>query len=218
MRKLFTVLLCTLISFPALAEAPRKIVKIQDNSTVLIRMKVKEVGSEKEGWGSCSGVYIDTNVILTASHCVSMPEGIELKQLWVKKGDTSERATTIKIDTTLDLALLYTPMNGVPVKLAKSVRQGEKCFVLGNPLGIQQVITEGMVSSDTLAIRERKGVTYLLTDAVVLPGNSGGALLDKKGHLIGIVVMSTSMMGMEGASGLGIAVALDTVKQFLEVY
>lgn len=193
-------------------------------STVLIKMKVHltmknpKTGEvkEKSGWGTCSGVYIKDNVILSAAHCVdySNEEGLELKQIWIKSGDVSEQAVVVKIDPQADLLLLYTPLKGKPVKLAKRAIRGEDCWVIGNPLGMVDIITKGIVSQiDYSYIGEK--ATFLVVDATALPGNSGGAVVDSNGRLIGILTRSTSMFGPFGASGLGIAVDLKTIREFL---
>jgi len=55
-----------------------------------------------------------------------------------------------------------------------------------------------------------------VVDATALPGNSGGAVVDRRGHLIGILTRSTSLFGSFGAAGLGLAVDLGTIREFLK--
>lgn len=166
--------------------------------------------------GVCSGVYIDKNVILTAAHCFPSEEGMTVKQVYVKKLGKSALATVIKRDTKVDLALVYTRLPGTPIMLAPfDPRKGSRCFAIGNPLGIESTVTEGIISKTDLKYADSK-VSYLLFSAIVLPGNSGGGLFNANGDLIGIVVMSTSIMGALGASGLGIAVPLGNIREFLK--
>lgn len=193
-----------------------------EQSTVMLKMKIKATFEDpksgdkivKEGWGTCSGVYIKENIILSAAHCVDVPENMEIRQIWAKKGDESAKAVVVKIDPQADLILLYTPMSGKPLKLARHVSRGQDCWVIGNPLGIVDVLTKGIVSKVDLAIEGEKA-TFMVVDAAVLPGNSGGAVVDENYHLIGILTRSTSLFGPFGAAGLGMAVDLDTIHAFL---
>lgn len=164
--------------------------------------------------GTCSGVYIKDNIILSAAHCVSYEKGLELKGIWVKQGDASAQAFVIKIDPAADLILLYTPLKGTPVKFADKVVRGEDCWVIGNPLGLVDILTKGVVSKINMAQKDEKA-TFMVVDATALPGNSGGAVVDSNCHLISILTRSTSLFGSFGATGLGIAVDLRTIKEFL---
>jgi S1-C subfamily serine protease len=214
MKKTLVTLLAMLLALPACAT---NISRKMEKSTVLIHMKIHRIKGNKIGWGTCSGVYIKNNIILSAAHCVdfSEDEGIELKEIWIKKGNESERAVVVKVDPAADLLLLYTPLTGTPVKLAHKVTRGEDCWVIGNPLGIVDILTKGIVSKINLKEKGEKAI-FIIVDAVALPGNSGGAVVDSKGHLIGILTRSTSILGGLGASGLGMAVDLKTIREFLK--
>lgn len=213
MKQLLALCLSVVLAMPACA---MNVAQKMESSTVLLHMKIRRDRDGEEGWGTCSGVYVNKNIILSAAHCVNMPEGISIEQLWVRQNDgMSDKAIVLKIDTSVDLSLLYTPLEGTPVKLAKRVTKGETCFAIGNPLGLNDTITKGIVSKTNLEMDGFKA-TFLVLDCVVLPGNSGGAVVDKKGHLIGIVSMSTSILGIFGASGLGLAVSLKDIKEFIK--
>jgi len=212
MKKLFVSLLSMLLALPACA---MNISRKMEDSTVLIKMKGYRIEDKKTGWGNCSGVYIKKNIILSAAHCVEPPEGIVLKEIWIKKGEVSEKAKVIKIDPAADLLLLYTPLKGIPVKFAHKVTRGEDCWVIGNPLDIIDVLTHGIVSKIGFKVKGEKAI-FIIVDCVALPGNSGGAVVDHRGHLIGILTRSTSAMGPLGASGLGMAVDLKTIREFLK--
>ena len=229
MKKTLASLLTMLLLLPACALnsnlCNRYISNRMESSSVLMHMKIQMVtkdedtGKEKirSGWGTCSGVYIKDNVILSAAHCVDMhgEENITLKGIWIRSGQHSAPAVVIKVDPAADLVLLYTPLRGIPIKFARTADRGEECFVVGNPLGLQDVMTKGIVSRVGLAQKEEKAV-FLIIDAIVLPGNSGGPVVDSGCHLIGILTRSTSMMGPLGASGLGMAVDLQTIRNFLK--
>jgi S1-C subfamily serine protease len=212
MKKLFVSLLSMLLALPACA---MNISRKMEDSTVLIKMKGRNIENNRTGWGNCSGVYIRKDIILSAAHCATPPEGVELKEIWIKKGETSAKAHIIKIDPTVDLLLLQTPLLGTPVKFARRAIRGEDCWVIGNPIRMIDVLTKGIVSKLGFKIGTEKA-SFIIVDAVVLPGNSGGAVIDRRGHLIGILTRSTSMMGPFGAAGLGLAVDLKTIREFLK--
>jgi S1-C subfamily serine protease len=99
--------------------------------------------------------------------------------------------------------------------MARKVARGESCWLMGNPLAIEFNLTQGIISKTDLYIKSFKN-TYYSTDAVALPGNSGCPVYNSHSELVGILVMSTSMLGSLGASGLGIIVRLEDVKEFLK--
>lgn len=203
----------------------RRISNKMESSSVLMHMKIQMVikdedtGKEtkKAGWGTCSGVYIKDNIILSAAHCVtySSEENLTLKGIWIRSGNKSAPAVVIKVDPAADLALLYTPLRGTPIKFARTVERGDECWVVGNPLGLQDIMTKGIVSKINLVEKDEKAV-FLVLDAIVLPGNSGGPVVDSNCQLIGILTRSTSIFGSFGASGLGFAVDLKTIRNFLK--
>jgi serine protease Do len=218
-------LLLNACSFNTVNFRSNRVSSRMEESTVLVKMKLhrtykdKETGKtkEKSGWGTCSGVYIKRNIILSAAHCVdfSDDDGVELKEIWVKRNDVSEQAIIVKIDPAADLLLLYTPLRGTPIKLASGVVRGQDCWVVGNPLGLVDIITKGIVSKIDWDVRGEKA-RFIVVDAVALPGNSGGAIVDSDSNLIGILTRSTSLLGPFGASGLGIGVDLKTIREFLK--
>ncbi len=230
MKKSIALLASALLLLPACSLntssiRSKHISNTMEESTVLIKMKVhmtsedRETGKkiERSGWGTCSGVFIKENVILSAAHCVDMSrdEGMELRGVWVRRGDVSAKATIIKVDTKADLLLLYTDLSGKPLELADHAVRGQDCWVIGNPLGMVDILTKGIVSKIDWVIKGEKA-RFLVIDATVLPGNSGGAVVDSNGDLIGILTRSTSLFGPFGAAGLGIAVDLQTIREFLE--
>ena len=185
------------------------------NSTVIIHTKLQK--GKKSGWGTCSGVYVGKNEILTASHCVGAyePEGVELKQLWVKNEDgRSAKAEIIRISPERDLCLLHTDLIGIPVCLGKPVHQGQEITIIGNPLNISFVLTKGIVSKINFYLGDSNPTKHFIVDGVTLPGNSGGPVMSH-GSLVGILVRSTSVFGTFGASGLGIAVDIREIRGFL---
>lgn len=229
MKKLIAVMASAMLLLPACSfnttsVRSKHVSNRMEESTALVKMKIHmvrtdpETGEKKEksGWGSCSGVYIKNNIILSAAHCVNVDEdeGLTLKEIWVRHGEDSERAVIVKVDYQADLLLLYTPLRGTPVKLANDAVRGQDCWIIGNPLGMVDILTKGIVSKINWNIKGEKA-RFMVVDATALPGNSGGAVVDSNCHLIGILTRSTSMFGPFGASGLGIAVDLQTIREFL---
>jgi serine protease Do len=128
----------------------------------------------------------------------------------------------------LDLALLKVD---VPAKLlhplilgnSDNVLVGEKAIAIGNPFGFSSTVTQGIVS----AVRQNPGAagsggfipSVIQTDAAINPGNSGGPLLNSRGHVIGIntsiVSPSAQSSGMAQFAGIGFAIPINVLKQYL---
>jgi S1-C subfamily serine protease len=105
-------------------------------------------------------------------------------------------------------------LNPISVGESEDLRVGQKVFAIGNPFGLDQTMTSGIISAlnreiHSLTGRAIKGV--IQTDAAINPGNSGGPLLDSAGRLIGV---NTAMYSPSGASaGIGFAVPVDVVNR-----
>jgi len=104
-----------------------------------------------------------------------------------------------------------------PITLAKmeSVHVGDTVLAIGNPFGVGQTVTSGIVSAlgrDHLGINTFEN--FIQTDAAINPGNSGGALVDTRGHLIGINTAIYSRSG--GSMGIGFAIPVSLAKQVME--
>jgi S1-C subfamily serine protease len=119
-------------------------------------------------------------------------------------------AEFIGYDPTLDIALLKIPGDYEGLRLADSddVQVGEKVIAIGNPLGLQFSVSEGIVSGVN-----RKGMTngleaYIQTDAALNPGNSGGPLINKQGRVIGI-----NNFKIGGGENLGFALESNYIKE-----
>ncbi|CAK9084830.1 unnamed protein product [Durusdinium trenchii] len=101
--------------------------------------------------------------------------------------------------------------------VSSKLQVGQKVFAIGNPFGLDQTLTNGIVSG---LGREMQGVNGTLmrnlvqTDAAINPGNSGGPLLDSKGRLIGVNTMIASPSG--AWAGVGFAIPVDTVKRIVQ--
>ena len=155
-----------------------------------------------------SGVVIDERGhVLTNHHVVA---GADQIQLAFMDGRILP-ATIIGSDPETDLALLAVDAEDLPViERARSadVRVGDLALAIGNPFGLSQTVTQGIVSATG---RDRLGHStfedFIQTDAAINPGNSGGALLDAQGRLIGI---NTAVFSRDGDSiGIGFAIPID---------
>jgi len=99
---------------------------------------------------------------------------------------------------------------------SKNLEVGQKVFAIGNPFGLDQTLTTGVISGLGREIRAMTGRAIdgvIQTDAAVNPGNSGGPLLDSRGRLIGV---NTAIYSPSGASaGIGFAIPVDTVQRIV---
>jgi serine protease Do len=122
-------------------------------------------------------------------------------------------ARVLGMDLETDLALLKIEATKLPfLDLADSddVRQGQLVLALGNPWGLENSVTMGVISAVARQLRPDDRVIYLQTDAPINPGNSGGPLIDVEGNVIGICTMIASQSG--GNEGLGFAVPSNIVR------
>ncbi len=97
------------------------------------------------------------------------------------------------------------------------VEVGEVTMALGNPLGLQSTVTQGIVSAVGRTVTEERGVTLkgaIQTSAEINPGNSGGALVDLQGNVIGIPTLAATdpQLGGGQAPGIGFAIPSNTVR------
>jgi S1-C subfamily serine protease len=119
-----------------------------------------------------------------------------------------------------DLAVLHVDAGGLhPASFADSTRLqvGDVALAIGNPLGLQSSVTEGIVSALGRTVNEDNGVTLpnvIQTSAPINPGNSGGALVDLQGQVIGIPTLAATdpELGGSAAPGIGFAIPSSTVR------
>lgn len=113
----------------------------------------------------------------------------------------------------MDLALLRIPKPSdyefVPVSFAtdNSLQDGQPVFAIGNPLGLERSVSQGIVSTKN---RNFDGLTYIQTTTEINPGNSGGPLFDRQGRVVGVTNMKLTF-----GEGLGFAIPIRYVKDFL---
>ena len=174
-------------------------------------------GQPREQRGSGSGVIIRPDgYIVTNNHVVS---GATKIQVTLNNNDQYE-ATVVGTDPATDVAIIKVDATGLPclpMGDSDQLRLGEWVLAIGSPLGAQlrSTITAGIVSAKGRSMPDNSGEfkieSFIQTDAAVNPGNSGGALVNKKGELVGI---NTAIVSQTGAyTGYSFAVPVNIVKR-----
>lgn len=163
-----------------------------------------------------SGVIVDASgLIVTNNHVIDGADEVK-----VALADGREFTSTILLkDERADLAILRIESDEVfpAIGIADSdaLEIGDLVLAIGNPFGIGQTVTNGIVSA---LARTHIGVNdfgyFIQTDAAINPGNSGGALVDMKGQLIGVNTAIFSRSG--GSNGIGFAIPSNMVRVFIE--
>lgn len=171
-----------------------------------------------EGIGSGSIVSED-GYIVTNSHVVSDGEAKEINVLF-NNGETAP-AELVWNDASLDLAIIKVASDNENLKAidigdSDEIGVGDRVVAIGNPLGfeLQSTVTSGIISGLNRSVSFNTGVQMdglMQTDAAINSGNSGGALLNSKGELIGI---NTAKAG--NSDGIGFAIPINTVKPVID--
>jgi S1-C subfamily serine protease len=163
-----------------------------------------------------SGVIVDAaGTIVTNQHVIAGAESIRVQ---LADGRISD-ATIVGQDPDTDLAILHLGMDKLPVMpvgRSDTLRVGDIVLAIGNPYGVGQTVTQGIVSATGrsqlgLAIFEN----FIQTDAAINLGNSGGALIDANGDLVGI---NTAVLNRAygGPEGIGFAIPVNLVRGVME--
>lgn len=163
--------------------------------------------------GMGSGMVIDkAGYVLTNSHVI---EGSETVTVMLSSGQELP-AAILGRDEITDLAILKISGENLPVvTLGDSdiLGQGEEVIAIGYPLDLagSATISKGIVS----AFRNYEGVIYVQTDTAINPGNSGGALINLKGEVVGINVMTIRVAGGQTIEGMNFAIAINSAKPII---
>ncbi|MGB6874417.1 MAG: Do family serine endopeptidase [Candidatus Acidiferrales bacterium] len=174
-----------------------------------------------------SGVIINSDgYILTNNHVVE--HGSDIKVQWNNKNYTGKVVGT---DPQTDIAVVKIDATGLPTLTfgdSSKLRVGDVVFAIGDPFGIGETATMGIVSATERSLgieaeEQRRRDTYedfIQTDAAINPGNSGGALIDLHGNLIGIntaiLSSNSSAEGEGGNEGIGFAIPIDMARSVME--
>ena len=175
---------------------------------------------QSTGNATGSGVIISKDgYILTNNHVVntsansSFYQVSDASKVTVKlyNDDAIYEAKIIGTDAITDLAVIKIDKNDLPAAElgdSSSVKVGEFCMAIGNPLGMESTVTAGIISASSRNITsEGKNLNVIQTDAAINSGNSGGALINSKGQVIGINTIKISGTGIEG---LGFAIPINS--------
>jgi len=172
--------------------------------------------------GSGSGFFINEDgYLITNYHVIERETRIEVTVFRkTKNGFEKDKYKKVKIEAInpfLDLALLKIvpagPDKNVKVKFVHlgdtdRMKAGEQVFALGNPLGLERTVTNGVISTKNRAFQ---GLLYIQTNADINPGNSGGPLFNLSREVIGVTNMGYIFYG-----GLGFAIPVNYVKHFID--
>ncbi len=181
----------------------------------VVNIYTRKVASDNEQTSLGSGVIVSADgYLLTNNHVVE-----DAAQIAVMLPDgTVADARVMGTDPESDLAVLRIDAKGLkPITFAlpSSIQVGDIVLAVGDPFGVGQTVTQGIVSATG---RNRLGINtfenFIQTDAAINPGNSGGALVDTSGHLVGINTAIFSKSG--GSQGIGFAIPVSLAKQVME--
>jgi putative serine protease PepD len=193
----------------------------KQSSAGVVAIKAVTSDGEDEGTGI---VLNDKGLILTNDHVVAGATGLSV----AAHGSSSDTAsaTLVGEEANEDLALIKVDPSALglkPLSLAstKNVQVGDSVYAIGNPYGLEETLTRGIVSalSRTISAPDGSKITGAIqTDAALNPGNSGGPLLNDEGQVIGvnsqIASDAASVEGSQpGSTGVGFAISSDTVAQ-----
>jgi len=200
-RWVIGILCCLLLPGSARADELSDVVAAVDPAIVTIHggASGKSVGA---------GFLVNPDgLLVTNKHVVGAEHTVSVELL----GDHSYQGEVIYADPKYDLALVQLPIHNFPVltfgDLAK-LKKGDTVIAIGTALGQPHTVTRGIISNLDIAVKEQH---YLQTDAALNPGNSGGPLLDERGHVIGVC---TAMV--KNAQSVGLAVPISDVLAMLE--
>jgi len=164
--------------------------------------------------GIGSGVIVTKDgYILTNNHVISDADEITVKMTDGRQA----KAKVIGSDPETDLAILKIDQDSlatIAIGNSENLKVGDVVFAIGNPFGVGQTVTQGIVSATH---RTDLGIStfenFIQTDATINPGNSGGALIDANGNLIGINNAIYTRTG--GYQGIGFAIPISTAKEVM---
>ena len=165
--------------------------------------------------GSGSGFIVNSNGrIITNAHVV---DGATKVSVVLKDGRQFE-GKVVGTDPVTDVAVIQIQADNLPtltIGNSETLQPGELAIAIGNPLGLDNTVTVGIISATGRSGSEvgipDKRVSFIQTDAAINPGNSGGPLLNQKGEVIG---MNTAII--QGAQGLGFAIPINQVQHIAD--
>jgi serine protease Do len=165
-----------------------------------------------------SGVIVDPEgYIVTNAHVLEGSQKVKVTVREValpagRRRSVTLNAAIVGVDKETDLAVLKIDRKGLPVLRFSTVmpRQGQIVLAVGNPLGLEDSLTMGVISSMERQVGADDSMAYIQTDAPINPGNSGGPLVDVEGRLVGVNTFIFSQSG--GSEGIGFAIPSNVVR------
>lgn len=175
----------------------------------------KGTGLLRRQQGSGSGVIVDaTGYIITNAHVVSSAYSVKVAPRGTGPEGKTMEAKIVGIDRESDLAVIKIEGRNFPHLLfgrSDLLEQGDIVLAFGSPLGLENSVSMGVVSSPGRTVGEANPIAYIQTDAAINPGNSGGALVNAAGQLVGINSFILTQSG--GSEGIGFAIPSNVVRQ-----
>ncbi len=164
----------------------------------------QEVETQPKRQGAGSGVIISQDgYIVTNNHVVAGAD-----EILVKLNDNTEyKGRIIGLDETTDLALVKVEAKGLPaitIGNSDALKIGEWVLAVGNPFNLTSTVTAGIVSAKARSLGANGVESFIQTDAAINAGNSGGALVNERGELVGINAMLYSQTGSYAGYGFAI--------------
>lgn len=191
--------------------------------TTTVRAKQRFSLQEMEfPMGTGSGFLWDNKGHVVTNYHVIASQGNVPKQLKVKLAGMAEasEATVVGVEPEKDLAVLQIDVRNLPKPLdvgtSSDLQVGQSVMAIGNPFGLDNTLTTGVVSAtgrDVQGVGGRPIKGCIQTDAAINPGNSGGPLLDSNGRLIGVNTAIYTGGTSRGNVGIGFAIPVDTVRR-----
>lgn len=197
-------------------KTPAELFREWSPSVVTIEVK------KGEARGGGTGFLIDEYGTIVTNHHVI--EGAEVAKIKFQNGATYENIDVLVDDRAVDLAILSIelkkpveagapPADAKPIRLGDSekIAVGERAIAIGNPLGLEHTLTDGLIS----ARRLYEGRQWIQISVPISPGNSGGPLFNMRGEVIGII---TAQLGgpFARAQNLNLAVPVDELKRLIK--
>lgn len=169
---------------------------------------------------SKDGYILTNNHVVNSSSSSSFYELGKANKITVKlyNDDTEYEAEIVGTDEQTDLAVIKIDkddLTAAELGDSDSVQVGEFCMAIGNPLGLGTTVTDGIVSAVNREVTDEDGNTYtaIQTNAAINSGNSGGALVNSQGQVIGI---NTLKVSGEGVEGVGFAIPINSTKDIYQ--
>jgi S1-C subfamily serine protease len=185
-------------------------------TTLALRRDVFSLNLFEIPQGTGSGfVWDQEGHILTNFHVIQGASGAKVTLADGSPWDA--RLVGVAPDQDLALLMINAPasrLQPIPIGTSADLQMGQKVFAIGNPFGLDQTLTTGIVSALDRELPTESGRTIagvIQTDAAINPGNSGGPLLDSAGRLIGVNTAIYSPVGV--SAGIGFVVPVDTVNR-----